>query len=92
MFAAIVIISLCDAVQIVFSSSSTVYGNPYKVPITEDHPLKPLSPYGRSKMIIEDMFRDLAISEPDWRIMLLRYFNPIGAHPSGKLPSTTTKS
>ena len=69
--------------QMVFSSSCTVYGNPEKVPIDEDHPLKALSPYGRTKLIIEDMFRDVAKSEPQWRTILLRYFNPVGAHPSG---------
>ena len=71
-----------------FSSSCTVYGNPTKVPIDEGHPLKALSPYGRSKLIIEDMFRDVAASpkESGWRIILLRYFNPVGAHPSGARP------
>ncbi len=73
------------AMQMVFSSSCTVYGNPSKVPIDETHPLSAVSPYGRSKLIIEDMFRDLAASPEgkDWRIILLRYFNPVGAHPSG---------
>ncbi|KAK9837417.1 hypothetical protein WJX81_000755 [Elliptochloris bilobata] len=73
--------------NIVFSSSCTVYGNPKKVPIDESHPLKALSPYGRSKLIIEDMFRDVAASpkENGWRIILLRYFNPVGAHPSGRI-------
>ncbi|KAA6418033.1 MAG: UDP-glucose 4-epimerase [Trebouxia sp. A1-2] len=71
--------------NMVFSSSCTVYGNPSKVPIDETHPLSAVSPYGRSKLIIEDMFRDLAASPEgkDWRIILLRYFNPVGAHPSG---------
>ena len=67
----------------VFSSSCTVYGNPEKVPIDEGHPLKALSPYGRTKLIIEDMFRDVAAAEKEWRTILLRYFNPVGAHPSG---------
>ena len=69
----------------VFSSSCTVYGNPSKVPIDETHPLSAASPYGRSKLIIEDMFRDFAKSPEgkEWRIILLRYFNPVGAHPSG---------
>ena len=67
----------------VFSSSCTVYGNPQYVPIDEKHPLKAVSPYGRTKLIIEDMFRDLYESEKDWKIILLRYFNPVGAHPSG---------
>lgn len=71
--------------QIVFSSSCTVYGNPQYVPIDEKHPLKAVSPYGRTKLIIEDIFRDLAASDPEWNIILLRYFNPVGAHPSGKI-------
>ena len=69
--------------QIVFSSSCTVYGNPQYVPIDEKHPLKAVSPYGRTKLIIEDIFRDLFASEKDWKIILLRYFNPVGAHSSG---------
>lgn len=73
--------------QMVFSSSCTVYGNPSKVPIDETHPLNACSPYGRTKLIIEDMFRDLAASPEgkEWSIILLRYFNPVGAHPSGML-------
>eukprot|EP00889_Picochlorum_renovo_P008698 jgi/Picre1/35728/NNA_003188.t1 len=71
--------------NIVFSSSCTVYGNPQYVPIDEKHPLKAVSPYGRTKLIIEDIFRDLAASDPEWNIILLRYFNPVGAHPSGKI-------
>ena len=71
------------ASQMVFSSSCTVYGNPQYVPLDEDHPLKAVSPYGRTKLVIEDMFRDLHVAEPEWRIILLRYFNPVGAHPSG---------
>ncbi|BDA49464.1 Bifunctional UDP-glucose 4-epimerase and UDP-xylose 4-epimerase [Coccomyxa sp. Obi] len=71
--------------NMVFSSSCTVYGNPEKVPIDEEHPLKALSPYGRTKLIIEDMFRDVAAAEREWRTILLRYFNPVGAHPSGKI-------
>ena len=71
----------------VFSSSCTVYGNPQYVPLDEDHPLKAVSPYGRTKLIIEDMFRDLYVAEPEWRVILLRYFNPVGAHPSGPAAS-----
>ena len=71
--------------QMVFSSSCTVYGNPQYVPIDESHPLKAVSPYGRTKLIIEDIFRDVAASDPQWRIILLRYFNPVGAHPSGRI-------
>jgi len=68
---------------LVFSSSATVYGDPASVPITEDFPLSATNAYGRSKLMIEDMLRDLARAEPDWRIALLRYFNPVGAHESG---------
>ena len=76
---------LC-AVQIVFSSSCTVYGNPQYVPIDEKHPLKAVSPYGRTKLIIEDILRDVFESENDFKIILLRYFNPVGAHSSGNPP------
>jgi UDP-glucose 4-epimerase len=71
--------------QLVFSSSATVYGDPHAVPIREDFPLSATNPYGRSKLMIEDILRDLAKSESDWRIALLRYFNPIGAHASGMI-------
>ena len=69
--------------EIVFSSSATVYGEPKKVPITEYFPLSVSNPYGRSKLIIEEILGDLSKSDSSWRIALLRYFNPIGAHPSG---------
>jgi len=70
--------------DIVFSSSSTVYGDPDVVPVTEDSPLKePTNPYGRTKSMNEQMLRDLHAADPSWNVMLLRYFNPIGAHPSG---------
>ena len=68
---------------LVFSSSATVYGDPATVPIVEDFPLSATNPYGRSKLMIEDMLRDLAVADPAWRIALLRYFNPVGAHESG---------
>jgi UDP-glucose 4-epimerase len=68
---------------LVFSSSATVYGDPASVPITEDFPLSATNPYGRSKLMIEDILRDLIKAQPDWRIALLRYFNPVGAHESG---------
>src|SRR5574340_1185814 len=68
---------------LVFSSSATVYGDPRSVPIREDAPLSATNPYGRSKLVIEDMLRDLAAADPAWRIALLRYFNPVGAHASG---------
>lgn len=67
----------------VFSSSATVYGDPASVPIREDFPLSATNPYGRSKLIVEEMLRDLPIAEPQWHIALLRYFNPVGAHSSG---------
>ncbi len=69
--------------SLVFSSSCTVYGDPSRVPITEDLPLTAKNPYGRSKLYIEEMCRDLARSEAGWHIALLRYFNPVGGHESG---------
>lgn len=68
---------------LVFSSSATVYGDPATVPILEDFPLRATNPYGRSKLMIEEMLRDLALADPSWRIAVLRYFNPVGAHESG---------
>jgi len=70
---------------LVFSSSATVYGDPASVPIKEDFPLSATNPYGRSKLMIEDMLRDIAKADGGWRIALLRYFNPVGAHASGTL-------
>jgi UDP-glucose 4-epimerase len=70
---------------LVFSSSATVYGEPQYLPLTEAHPLSATNPYGRSKLMIEDMLRDLFRSDPSWRIGILRYFNPVGAHISGKI-------
>ena len=69
--------------NIVFSSSATVYGDPVSVPISEDFPLSATNPYGRTKLMIEDILRDIHKSDSTWRIALLRYFNPIGAHNSG---------
>ena len=69
--------------SVVFSSSATVYGDPATVPITEDFPLSATNPYGRSKLFIEDMLRDMARADAGWNIALLRYFNPVGAHESG---------
>ncbi|MBO4227997.1 UDP-glucose 4-epimerase GalE [Bradyrhizobium neotropicale] len=68
---------------IVFSSSATVYGTPKFLPYTEDHPLNAVNPYGRTKLIIEDMLRDQYASDPSWKVAILRYFNPVGAHESG---------
>jgi UDP-glucose 4-epimerase len=74
-----------DVKKMVFSSSATVYGNPKSVPITEDFPLSATNPYGRTKLIIEEILRDVYVSDNDWSIALLRYFNPIGAHESGRI-------
>jgi UDP-glucose 4-epimerase len=68
---------------LVFSSSATVYGDPETVPILENFPLSATNPYGRSKLMIEEILRDLIRAEPSWRVALLRYFNPVGAHESG---------
>jgi UDP-glucose 4-epimerase len=71
--------------SIVFSSSATVYGDPRSVPIREDFPLGPTNPYGRTKWMIEQILSDLHASDPSWNVILLRYFNPIGAHKSGSI-------
>ncbi len=69
--------------RLVFSSSATVYGDPHTVPIDEGFPLQATNPYGRSKLVIEDMLRDIGLADAQWRVALLRYFNPVGAHVSG---------
>jgi len=69
--------------RLVFSSSATVYGDPPFNPVPETAPLAPANPYGRAKLMVEDMLRDLALSDSRWRVGLLRYFNPVGAHESG---------
>lgn len=69
--------------RLVFSSSATVYGDPGVVAYTEDLPLNPVNPYGQTKRFVEDILRDLSVSDSEWAISLLRYFNPVGAHPSG---------
>ena len=71
--------------NLVFSSSATVYGDPASVPITEDFPTGATNPYGQTKFMIEVMLRDLNVADPSWNIALLRYFNPIGAHQSGRI-------
>lgn len=71
--------------NLVFSSSATVYGDPEKVPVTEDMPISATNPYGRTKLMIEEMLRDLYKSDTSWNIAILRYFNPIGAHESGEI-------
>ena len=73
----------CGVKTLVFSSSATVYGDPLRLPLTEDHPLSATNPYGRSKLMVEDLLRDLHRSDASWRIGILRYFNPVGAHESG---------
>ncbi|HKI47311.1 MAG TPA: UDP-glucose 4-epimerase GalE [Balneolales bacterium] len=74
-----------DVKNIVFSSSATVYGDPASVPITEDFPLSATNPYGRTKLFIEEILKDLWISDESWNVALLRYFNPVGAHESGRI-------
>ena len=74
-----------NAKTIVFSSSATVYGEHNKNPVDESGVNGPTNPYGRTKYFIEEMFKDIARSDPDWRIVNLRYFNPVGAHPSGRI-------
>ncbi len=82
-------ISLCGVMadrgvkRLIFSSSATVYGDPHIVPIREDFPLAPANPYGRTKLMVEQILQDLYNADPAWQIALLRYFNPVGAHPSG---------
>ncbi|MDF2054917.1 UDP-glucose 4-epimerase GalE [Priestia megaterium] len=71
--------------KMIFSSSANVYGVTKCVPITEDYPLNPINPYGRTKLIIETILSDLYVSDQSWSIALLRYFNPIGAHESGRI-------
>ena len=70
---------------LVFSSSATVYGEPKTMPITEDFPLSATNPYGRSKLMIEEILRDLVRADAAWKVALLRYFNPVGAHSSGRI-------
>lgn len=82
-------LALCEVMEqfsvhrFVFSSSATVYGTPEQVPITEDFPLSCTNPYGWTKLMNEQILRDVHVARPDWSIILLRYFNPAGAHPSG---------
>lgn len=71
--------------NIIFSSSATVYGDPARVPITEDFPLSCASPYGRTKLMVEEILRDVQHADPEWNVCLLRYFNPVGAHKSGRI-------
>lgn len=84
-------LSLCQAMsdagvkRLVFSSSATVYGIPDTVPIKEDAPLRAINPYGRTKLMIEEILSDLTDSDPEWSVVLLRYFNPVGSHESGMI-------
>jgi len=84
-------IVLCDVMQkfgcksIIFSSSATVYGDPESVPITEAFPTGATNPYGRSKLFVEEILKDLYVSDNTWKVILLRYFNPVGAHKSGTI-------
>ncbi|MGH6697144.1 UDP-glucose 4-epimerase GalE [Sphingopyxis sp.] len=73
----------CNAKRLVFSSSATVYGQPQYLPLDENHPTSATNPYGRTKLMIEEMLADVAAADPEWRIAILRYFNPVGAHDSG---------
>jgi UDP-glucose 4-epimerase len=74
---------MCGVKTLVFSSSATVYGDPQRLPLTEDHPLSATNPYGQTKLTVEHMLRDVQRSDASWRIGILRYFNPVGAHASG---------
>lgn len=84
-------LNLCEAMEekgvkrLVFSSSATVYGDPASVPIREDFPLSATNPYGATKLMLERILTDLQKADPDWNVVLLRYFNPVGAHKSGLL-------
>lgn len=84
-------INLCKTMQLfgiynlIFSSSATVYGNAEKLPLTEETATEPINPYGRTKLMCEEILKDIANSDENWKIAILRYFNPVGAHPSGKI-------
>ena len=84
-------VTLCEVMakhnckSIIFSSSATVYGDPKRTPILEDFPTSTTNPYGRSKLFIEEILRDLYSSDSEWKVVLLRYFNPVGAHASGSI-------
>ncbi|KAI3804482.1 hypothetical protein L1987_26056 [Smallanthus sonchifolius] len=77
------VVGTLTLLEIVFSSSATVYGWPKELPCTEDFPLSAASPYGRTKLMIEEIFHDIYASDSEWKMIMLRYFNPVGAHPSG---------
>lgn len=83
--------NLCDSMtrhgvtKLVFSSSATVYGSPETVPVNEDAPLGATNPYGRTKLMGEEILQDICVARPNWSVALLRYFNPVGAHPGGRI-------
>ena len=77
------VMALYNCKTIIFSSSAAVYGDPVTVPITEDFPLSCSNPYGRTKLMVEEILTDISIADPEWKVCLLRYFNPVGAHESG---------
>lgn len=79
---------------LIFSSSANVYGDPISTPIAEDHPINPTNPYGKSKSMVEEILFGIKVAKPTWKIAILRYFNPIGAHNSGLIgePSGTSKT
>lgn len=76
--------------RIVFSSSATVYGTPKFLPYTEEHPLQAINPYGQTKLAVEHMLRDLDVASDEFKMAILRYFNPVGAHPSGEIGEDPT--
>ncbi len=84
-------LTLCEVMdefgvkKIIFSSSATVYGDPVTVPILEDFPLRCTNPYGRTKLMVEEILTDLHVADKNWTVVLLRYFNPVGAHESGRI-------
>ena len=80
----------CGVNNLIFSSSATVYGDPETVPITEDFPLSCTNPYGRTKLMIEEILGDLCVADSQFNVVLLRYFNPVGAHPSGQIVEDPT--
>src|SRR3546814_12442444 len=80
----------CDVKTLVFSSSATVYGQPQYLPLDEAHPTSATNPYGRTKLMTEEMLADIAAADPAWRTAVLRYFTPAGAHASGLIGEDPT--
>lgn len=83
---------LCGIKNLVFSSSATVYGEPIYLPIDEDHPINPINPYGKSKAYVEQIMKDITLSNSEWSIISLRYFNPVGADSSGLIGEDLTEN